>query len=370
MAGPQEHPTVSRQPLNALFHLLYAVTIIVRLPFWLIVALLARQNPKWSVKQALSRPIAKAIIDLEARIGITEKISLEPGREGDRFQVIQPHSSDLYKGPLSSSNVSPDAVGVTWFPQAPGKDIISKTVALYIHGGGFVMHNGRNKECSHACKTLIGNGDTGIDAVVSLQYRLSGYAGQFPFPAAFQDCLTAYLYLINILGVPAQQVVLCGDSAGGNLIISLLRYIQEFSDLGIPTPKCAALFSPWVSPLDYDMSKNPRDNTDYVPSSFLEWGVVTYTAGLSAVSSNPYIIPAGHAFATPVPFFVNTGTSEIFLDDVRKWVDEMQAVAGNHIELHLEDSGVHDTFLAGTLIGFEKSAQDAIDQMGCFVRKF
>uniref|UniRef100_A0A8H7K9K8 Alpha/beta hydrolase fold-3 domain-containing protein n=1 Tax=Bionectria ochroleuca TaxID=29856 RepID=A0A8H7K9K8_BIOOC len=368
MTGPPGQPTISRQPLNAFFRLFYVGTIVARLPVWLFVALFAAPSPKWSAKQTLLCRIAKAVTDLRSRIGITETLSLKPGREGNRFQVIQPLSQDLYKGPLSSST-SPEAVGATWFPEAPGKDISSKTVALYLHGGAFVINDGRDETSGFGCKLLTDSG-VGIDAVLSLQYRLSGYGGRAPFPAAFQDCLTAYLYLIRTLEIPPRQIVLCGDSSGGNLAIALIRYIHEFGTSDIPLPKCAALFSPWVSPLDFDVSKSPRSNSDYLPSSFLQWGAVTYTTGVSNASSNPYIVPLGHAFATSVPIFVNTGTAEIFLDVVRKWAEEMQAVEGNQVEVHLEDSGVHDTLLAGALVGFEQSAKDAVAQMGAFVRRF
>lgn len=212
----------------------------------------------------------------------------------------------------------------------------------------------------------------GVDAVFSLQYRLSGWSGLFPFPAALQDALTGYLFLLQKLEIPSKQIVVCGDSAGGNLAIALLRYIQEFgstTEPKIPPPRCATLLSPWVAPFDFDLKSSPRRNSDYLPTSFLQWGAHTYAAGLPNAASNPYITPLGNPFATPVPIFVNAGNAEIFLDANRSWVEDMKKIGGNRVEFHEEDAAVHDTFLIANILGWEESAKGVISEMGAFISK-
>lgn len=231
--------------------------------------------------------------------------------------------------------------------------------------------DGRDENVGFAGQTMVERG--GVDAVFSLQYRLSGWSGLFPFPAALQDALTGYLFLLQKLNIPSKQIVLCGDSAGGNLAIALLRYIQEFGSIAdpeIPPPRCATLLSPWVAPFDFDLKSSPRRSSDYLPASFLQWGAHTYAGDLPNAASNPYITPLGNPFATPVPIFVNTGNAEIFLDANRTWVEDMKKISGNRVEFHEEDAAVHDTFLIANILGWEESAQAVISEMGTFIGKF
>jgi acetyl esterase/lipase len=373
MATSNRHPVLSYQPIKLLFQLTYFTTIIARFPFWLVSALFQslRPHPKWNVKQTLMSKVAYCLVDLQSRIGVTQKLSLQQGKEGERFQIADPAVVDAYQGPLNSPTVKPSAVGGTWFPRPPGKNIASKTVVLYLHGGAYVQGNGRYENIGFAGETMIELG--GVDAVFSLQYRLSGWAGLFPFPAALQDALTGYLFLLQKLSIPAKQIILCGDSAGGNLAIALLRYIQEFGSTSnpvIPPPRCATLLSPWVAPFDFDLDSSPRRISDYLPTSFLQWGAHTYTEGLANASSNSYVTPLGNPFATPVPIFVNAGSAEIFFDSNKSWVEEMKKISGNRVEFHEEDAAVHDTFLTANALGWEESARGVISEMGAFIGKF
>lgn len=206
-------------------------------------------------------------LDAQSRVGITETLTLKPEFEGDRFQTVPVPSSDIFKGPLLSTTIKPAEVGGTWFPNAPGSDIASKKVVLYFHGGAFVQGDGRTAQYGSIAKKFL---DTGTaDAVFSLQYRLSGLGGQNPFPAALQDALSSYVYLLNTLQIPPAQIIFGGDSAGANLAVSLLRYLHEFrSVIQTPTPKCAILISPWVEPFYYDATGNPHRGTDFIPGTF------------------------------------------------------------------------------------------------------
>ncbi|OBT50460.1 hypothetical protein VE04_09500 [Pseudogymnoascus sp. 24MN13] len=98
-----------------------------------------------------------------------------------------------------------------------------------------------------------------LDArVVDPRYRL---APQFPFPAPLQDCLAAYLYLLES-GQDASTIVMAGDSAGGGMVLSLLCILR---DQGLPLPAGAVLISPWVD-LTHSFPSVAGDSTfDYVP---------------------------------------------------------------------------------------------------------
>jgi acetyl esterase/lipase len=369
MVSPERHPIWAYQPFRLMFQFIYLTTILARVPLWLTISLVPafRPHPKWTIKQSCLTRLAYRVLGLRSRIGVTEKLSLHPGEEGDRFKVIQPLEPELYRGPLEPLQVNPEPVGGVWFPQGPGLDAASKTTVLLLHGGAFVLGTGRDADCGFAARNMLEHGE--VDAVFCLSYRLSGYSGQNPFPAALQDTLTAYLYLLRGLTIPSSHVIIAGDSAGGNLAIALLRYIDEFGDmLGIPPPRCAAVFSPLVAPFDFDMDTKSQRSTDFLNRSFVFFGARTYTAGVADAMSNPYITPLGNPFATPAPIFVNVATEEVFFDNIVRWVAQMRGSGGGGIELHHEEGAVHDTFLIGNRIGFEESAREATSAMAAFVR--
>ncbi|KAK2600550.1 hypothetical protein N8I77_010077 [Diaporthe amygdali] len=364
MTAHSQHPLVSYQPLRSFFQLSYAILVILRLPYYATISLIPSLRPirTWTAKQTFMSRLVYPLLDATSRVGITEKLTLEPGKEGERFQTVPVPSSDLFKGALASETIKPQEVGGTWFPNAPGKDIASKTAVLYFHGGAFIQGDGRTVQCGSIAKKFL---DTGAaDAVFSLQYRLSGYNGVNPFPAALQDALSSYVFLLNTLNIPSSQILIAGDSSGGNLATALLRYLHEFgSAINTPTPKCAVLLSPWVEPFYYDSRGNPNRNTDFTPGTFGAWGAHSYAGKLPR--TDPYITPLGNPFPTPVPMFVNAGTAELFYERITKWASEMRE-AGSVVELHIEENAVHDTFLVGDIIGFADSAWGVATKMAEF----
>lgn len=76
--------------------------------------------------------------------------------------------------------------------------------------------------------------------IFALNYRLSP---ETRFPGALHDAVSAYLRLVEDLNVPANNIILAGDSAGAGLATALLLYLR---DENYPLPNCAVLMSPWV----------------------------------------------------------------------------------------------------------------------------
>ncbi|KAI8944851.1 alpha/beta hydrolase fold-3 domain-containing protein [Xylaria longipes] len=369
MTSNVRHSLLSYQPLRFLLQLSYVATIIPRLPYYCLVALVPsfRPNPAWTAKQTFITRLVRPLLDLVSRVGITETLTLEKGKEGERFQTVAPSDLDVYKGPLVHGTVKPATIGGTWFPRAPGPDVERKTVFLYFHGGAFIQGDGRDANCGPLAKRLLGKG--GADAVFSVQYRLSGYGGMNPFPAALQDALSSYLFLLNESHIPADQIVVGGDSAGANLATALLRYLHEFGvEINVSTPKCAVLLSPWVAPFQYETAGNPNSGTDFVPSSYPKWGAHAYANSWPDTVSDPYITPLGNPFPT-VPIFVNAASAEVLYEKIMRFAKEMRGIDGNVVELHHEKDAVHDTLLVGELLGFEKSAWDVAAKIGEFVRR-
>lgn len=326
--------------------LLLVILALVKLPYVVAKGYLYRPHPEWTFKQTVCVRSTRDFLDILIRAGLTKTFSIYPGKKGENFQIIDstiiPQS--FYQGPAVSSVVVPEKVGGTWYPRKP--DSPKGLIILWNHGGAFIMGNSGKVFCGLAAKALLLH--TGAEAVFCPEYRLSGY-GENPFPAALQDVITAYSYLTETLQVPGASIAVGGDSAGGNLTIAFLRYLEEHST-GIKPPGSALLCSPWVSPLE---SLSPTCSyreqktwaTDYLTMSFLQFGASTYAPfGISGDGAPArYISPLGHPFRTSVPLFASFGECEILGPGVVAWAEEMRTVRGDEVQLHCEKNAPHDT---------------------------
>lgn len=113
------------------------------------------------------------------------------------------------------------ALGARLYSDASAVDSAAPAL-LYLHGGGFVL--GTLNGADEACRAIAaGSGWT----VVSLEYRL---APENPYPAALEDCIDAYAWLIRSareLGIDPDRIAVGGDSAGGNLAAALCLHRRE-----------------------------------------------------------------------------------------------------------------------------------------------
>lgn len=368
-------PLKSYLPFRIIYHLFKVASILTRLPFWLLRAAIPalRPHPQWTFKQALMRNVIQTLVGITSSIGITATLSLQPGKEGPRWATTAPFDETLYVGPLLSAKDKPATTGGTWYgvDRAPTSPAGLKKVALHFHGGAFVIGNGRTEDTGFLCGTLIKHG--GFDAVFAPQYRLAGYQGRDAFPAGLQDCLSSYLYLVRTLDIPATNITLSGDSAGGNLAIALLRYLERFGgEIGVPLPGHVVLISPWIQPaaaLSTNYASWKLYRTDFIPASFIRWGVEAYVEqSEQAAAHSEYVNALGHPFKHTVPVFSTWGSEEILSVDCALWADEMKTVPGQaRFEVNIEAAAPHDTLLVGGSSGWEASAAGVAAKIGRFV---
>jgi len=108
-------------------------------------------------------------------------------------------------------------------------------LVLYLHGGGYVIGSPRSHR--HLAAAIASAGR--MRAFV-LDYRL---APEHPFPAALDDAVAAYRWLIDAQGIEPGRIVLVGDSAGGGLVATTLVALR---DAGLPLPAAGVCLSPWT----------------------------------------------------------------------------------------------------------------------------
>lgn len=365
---------VSNQPFKGIYVLSALGFELLRFPVFLFKYLLSfgRQHPQWTFRQSIAVHAFQSAVYHIAAIQMKTELPLDPGAEKERFVLIKPAKDEFYKGPLRSvPEIKPVQIGATWYPAplTPNSDKSNIRLILHIHGGAFVTGDGRTVASGYMAKKLLKH--AGATHVLCPQYRLSELPASKtsnPFPAAFQDTLTSYLWLINDLKISPSDIILSGDSAGGNLSISLLRYIKEFgSDLNIPNPSTALLWSPWINPSDTSGSyvyDNDKYATDYLSPPFTTWGTSAY-AGEAGVESlkQPYVTHKYKMFETEVPLFVNTGSGEVLYYDDVEWVKNMKE-AGNDVTLDVEEFVPHDILLMGRILGFDSAATNCAKRAG------
>lgn len=181
-------------------------------------------------------------------------------------------------------------------------------VVLYLHGGGFVACSPR----THRTITTRLAKYAGC-RVLAPDYRL---APEHPFPAALEDAMTAYRWLLKQNYSPA-RIVIGGDSAGGNLALATLLTIRKEK---LPMPAAAVCISPWVNmsrPEGHAWKNRKAD-------PMLPGNRMAEIARVVLAGEDPY-----NPVASPVladlkglpPLCIHVGTTEILFDDVKQLAD-------------------------------------------------
>jgi acetyl esterase/lipase len=376
------------QPFKAVYIVLAIAFEALRLPWWVFLYSFrsGRPKPTWTFREALAVKLLSFVVVHNSAIRVKVPLSLKPGPEKDRFTLLEPGKPDLYTGPMLfyADTVKPTTIGATWYPRVPSStDIASKDfeMVLHLHGGAYVVGNGRKEDTGYLGSALRRYGQ--IQYTLFPQYRLSGAPTNASFPAALQDALTTYLYLTQKLNIPAKQIVISGDSAGGNLTLAFLKYLSVYGEkLGIEKPKGAVLWSPWVSPhqsLDWNaMARSPNYAYDYLRPGFGVWGGETYIPkplqttkpDLSqGTSINNYISFHGEngAFEVGCPVLIVVGEVEILCNAGLQLAEELKK-KGNTVEVYVQKDAVHDVILMGKVLGFEKEVQKSAQKAGEWIK--
>lgn len=179
---------------------------------------------------------------------------------------------------------------------------MKKYVILYCHGGGYFTGS---KLYARTITTKLAT-STSMD-VFCFDYRL---APENPYPAAAEDAMQAWNYLM-LLGYGARDVIVAGDSAGGNLALSLLLRLKEEERL---LPRGLILMSPWTDLTASGESHTTREEIDPVlDAEYLQKAIDNYAKGQDL--TDPYISPLFGDFEGFPPTCIQVGDNEILLSD-------------------------------------------------------
>ncbi len=199
-------------------------------------------------------------------------------------------------------------------------------VILYLHGGAYVAGN---IAYARGFASLLAV-DTGL-FVLAAAYRL---APENPFPAAVEDALRAYQYLIES-GYSAKNISLVGESAGGGLIFALcLKLKQE----GLPLPRALVGISPW-SDLTFggESYKKNKKKDPTLSEQALRGYAKAYAAGQE---KNPLVSPVFGDFDGMPRSLIIAGSCELLTDDAKMLAQRLKQ-AGTECELIIEEGMWH-----------------------------
>ena len=242
----------------------------------------------------------------------------------------------------------PEGLSAEWIlPLGAAKD----KILFYTHGGGYVSGSCADHRM-HVAKFVK---DTGVGALL-YEYRL---APEHPFPAAMEDTLVAYRWLLE-QGVSAENIQIVGESAGGGLCLAALL---AFRDEGLPLPCAGVALSPWTDLACTGDSYRTNAKKDIsFEGSWTVWG--KYYAGDSP-RTNPWMSPLYGELSGLPPLLIVVGTAEILLDDARAFARKAKA-DGNDVTLGEWEGMVHCFPLFAPLI---PEATEAWTQICAFIRQ-
>lgn len=252
--------------------------------------------------------------------------------------------------PPSDVEVLPvNAGGVPALRLSP-QDVADDYVLLYLHGGGYVMGSAFGYRATVAALIT----ETRTAAIVP-DYRL---APEHPFPAAVDDVFAAYNWLLDT-GVPADRIVLAGDSSGCALAaLSMIRLRTE----QLPLPALAIMLSPWLDLTRTALDGHPDMGAEFgVTVEQVRYYVASYTGDRPL--DDPLLSPLHADLAGLPPLLVQTGTGDPLMDDARRIVDHATECGGDaRLELYPADTHVFHLFWS-----FLPAAVDALRSAGEYV---
>jgi monoterpene epsilon-lactone hydrolase len=246
--------------------------------------------------------------------------------------------------------VNADGINVD-FVTAPEAD--PDRCVVFIHGGGFVLGSVR---AYHEFASRI-SAATG-SRVALIDYRL---APEAVAPAARDDCIAAYRWLIEHGADPARTSFI-GDSAGGGLA---LLVAAQLSQSEIPTPAAVVALSPWIDiAVRADMPDPEQVGDPMLTPEFLRWLGQTY---LATIPGNDPAHNALHAdLAGMPPILVQTGTRDITHMEAVLFADRARA-AGVDVELDVYPDLIHDWHAYGPDV---PEGREALTRACAFLAKY
>jgi acetyl esterase/lipase len=253
----------------------------------------------------------------------------------------------------SGIDVRPTTVGNVAGEWVAAPDAAEDRVILFLHGGACIMgspstHRELAARIAMACAARA----------LVIDYRL---APEHPFPAAVEDAVRAYRWLVEE-GLSPEHMVIGGDSSGGGLTLQTLISLR---DAASPLPRAAFFLSPqtdWVRFDGESFRTRPRMDPLLTP------GMCRFTASCYVGHndpSTPLLSPAHVDLCKLPPMLIHVGDREILLSDARRLADGARE-AGVDVTFKVWEGLWHVFHSSASIV---PEARRAISELGMFVQE-
>ncbi len=299
------------------------------------------------VRKKMADKKNQGLMQLIRRVhGLVENTDIEKHRQSqNHIGALLGNSKEI-----TYTEVSMEGIHGEW--ASVNRAHMKKYVILYCHGGGYSTGS-----CLYG-RTLTSKlaATTSMD-VLSFDYRL---APEHPYPAALTDAIQVWDYLM-LLGYGARDIILVGDSAGGNLALALTLKLKEAGRL---MPRGLVLMSPWTDLTSSGESHRTRAELDPVLSKeYIDRMIAAYLGGEKPQEEllNPCISPLFGDFTGFPPVYIQVGDNEILLSDS---VELHKRLLGANVSARLDCfAGMWHVFQMSPF----KTAYEAMDKNAEFI---
>ncbi len=230
-----------------------------------------------------------------------------PWANGHNMETLRQVAAGIVPEVSGFRAVAADAGGV------PAEWVIAdearsyRAVVLYFHGGAYLCGHPEQYRNMTVWLSRLANA-----GVFSVDYRL---APEHPFPAAFDDAMSAYRWMLEIVGAKPDRLFVAGDSAGAGLAVSLTA---DAIAAGLPSPAGVIGNSPYADlSLASPSLDDPLRNQEEPNKTTIEWLAHTYlTAGNPpADARDPRHSPVYRDLTGLPPLLIQTGGLDNLQDD-------------------------------------------------------
>ncbi|KAJ5239867.1 alpha/beta-hydrolase [Penicillium chermesinum] len=275
--------------------------------------------------------------------------------------ATSPTTGECYQKFVTSQGLNaktvtlPDGTKAHWLG-----DPTAEKILLFFHGGGYLVYatDGHFHLLHESLKAVEQQG--GKLAVLFLEYDVSLDA---PYPRQLQQATALLQYTLTELQKKPEQILLAGDSAGGNLALALLSHLSH------PHPQVdavnlsaslsgTALLSPWVTfeTTSESMKANAHRDALAIPALH-KWASLFR----GSAPSDPYLEPLSAPANWWQPLLtkkvlITAGADEIFVDDIQKFAAQLSS-ASKDVEMHTTTGEPHDYLVMEFLMGHPRTQQ-------------
>ncbi|KAK8115650.1 hypothetical protein PG984_012152 [Apiospora sp. TS-2023a] len=306
-----------------------------------------RAVPQWGYQLNMGVAILRALFRYIAVNRYQQPRQMVPGKTTDRFVLIAPPNSILFRGVLRApaAATEPEPVGAVWYPAlvpdaAPGTPTTARRRVIVYAAGGALVTGWDAEENAKNISALARTDHFDQTTHVLYAHTLSPPPSKTCLPHKFTWCASACLR---------------GTSSSWGTRQEPTSHKQG----------SAVAFSPWVEVTAEAVQKYSRSvasRYDMLDVPLLEWGIDAYRPQGKVLTQEEeaYISPLHHPFPLKTRLYVDAGSLDGVYESISLFAKQMTDVAGNQVRFHTTENMPHDYFPTYPLLGTKEEACAAL----------